>query len=177
MWNFLSRKLPLAYNCWHCRMMSLSSLPLLHSTSRGTRWGEIISDTDTVTVCLICMKYRIIILIIIIKRLGEILLSYMANTSHTHALTQCRCIFHHSTSWPVLLVDDVVSRPITPEIHLLSLTIFTQEALATRICMNLSVSYPNWYELKWYACANYLWMKNRICGQRCRRNGSCLHLA
>ena len=34
------------------------------------------------SVCLIwnCMKYRIIILIIIIKRLGEILLSYMANT-------------------------------------------------------------------------------------------------
>ena len=39
------------------------------------------------SVCLIwnCMKYRIIILIIIIKRLGEILLSYMANTSHTHS--------------------------------------------------------------------------------------------
>ena len=50
----------------------------------------------------------------------------------------------------ILLVDDVVSsrRPITPKIHLLSLTIFTQEALVTLICMNLSVSYPNWYELK-----------------------------
>ena len=48
----------------------------------------------------------------------------------------------------VLLVDDVVSRPITPEIHLLSLTMFTQEALVTLICMNVSVSYPNWYELK-----------------------------
>ena len=51
----------------------------------------------------------------------------------------------------VLLVDDVVSRPIlaiTPEIHLLSLTIFAQEALVTLICMNLSVSYPNLYELK-----------------------------
>ena len=34
--------------------------------------------------CLICMKYRIIILIIIIKRLGEILLSYIAHTSRTH---------------------------------------------------------------------------------------------
>ena len=31
------------------------------------------------SVCLICMKYRIIILIIIIKRLGEILLSYIAH--------------------------------------------------------------------------------------------------
>ena len=39
------------------------------------------------SVCLICMKYRIIILIIIIKRLGEILLSYIANTSRTHART------------------------------------------------------------------------------------------
>ena len=95
------------------------------------------------------MKYRIIILSIIIKRLGEILLSYMANTSHTHALTQCRCIFHHSTSSVHgTTVDDVVSRPITPEIHLVSLTIFTQDALVTLICMNLSVSYPNWYELK-----------------------------
>ena len=38
------------------------------------------------SVCLICMKYRIIILIIIIKRLGEILLSYIAHTSsRTHA--------------------------------------------------------------------------------------------
>ena len=45
-------------------------------------------------------------------------------------------------------VDDVVSRPVTPEIHLLSLTIFAQEALVTLICMNLSVSYPNLYELK-----------------------------
>ena len=37
------------------------------------------------SVCLICMKYRIIILSIIIKRLGEILLSYIANTSRTHS--------------------------------------------------------------------------------------------
>ena len=102
------------------------------------------------TVCLICMKYRIIILIIIIKRLGEILLSYMANTSHTHARTHPVSMYFPSQHFMVLLavVDDVVSRPITPEIHLLSLTIFTQEALVTLICMNLSVSYPNWYELK-----------------------------
>ena len=122
------------------------------------------------------MKYRIIILIIIIKRLGEILLSYMANTSHTHARTHPVSMYFPSQHFMILLVDDVVSsrRPITPEIHLLSLTIFTQEALVTLICMNLSVSYPNWYELKWYACANYLWVKNRICGQRCSQNGSCL---
>ena len=61
--------------------------------------------------------------------------------ARTHALTQCWCSFHHSTSF---MVDDVVS--ITPEIHLLSLTMFAQEALVTR----------NLYELKWYACANYL---------------------
>ena len=36
--------------------------------------------------CLICVKYRIIILIIIIISLGQILLSYIANTSSTHAL-------------------------------------------------------------------------------------------
>ena len=108
----------------------------------------------TVSVCLICMKYRIIILIIIIKRLGEILLSYKANTSHTHTRTHPVSMYfpsqHFMVLLPVLLVDDVVSdsMPITPEIHLLSFTIFTQEALVTLICMNLSVSYPNWYELK-----------------------------
>ena len=36
------------------------------------------------SVCVICMKYRIIILIIIIISLGKILLSYIANTSRTH---------------------------------------------------------------------------------------------
>ena len=35
------------------------------------------------SVCLICVKYRIIILIIIIISLGQILLSYIANTSRT----------------------------------------------------------------------------------------------
>ena len=37
--------------------------------------------------CVICMKYRIIILIIIIISLGQILLSYIANTSCMHAHT------------------------------------------------------------------------------------------
>ena len=41
-------------------------------------------------VCLICMKYRIIILIIIIISLGQILLSYIANTSRTHACQRTR---------------------------------------------------------------------------------------
>ena len=40
--------------------------------------------------CLICMKYRILILIIIIISLGEILLSYIANTSRTQALAHAR---------------------------------------------------------------------------------------
>ena len=35
--------------------------------------------------CLICMTYWMIILIIIIISLGEILLSYIANTSRTHS--------------------------------------------------------------------------------------------
>ena len=37
--------------------------------------------------CVICMKYKIIILIIIIISLGQILLSYIANTSRMHAMT------------------------------------------------------------------------------------------
>ena len=71
------------------------------------------------SVCLICMKYRIIILIIIIKRPGEILLSYIANTSRTHSRTH-----------PVLMYPS--QHFIIDEIHLLSLTIFAQEALVTR---------------------------------------------
>ena len=39
------------------------------------------------SVCLICLKYRIIILIIIIISLGQILLSYIENTPRTHACT------------------------------------------------------------------------------------------
>ena len=39
---------------------------------------------------LICMKYKIIFLIIIIISLGQILLSYIANTSRTHARTDAR---------------------------------------------------------------------------------------
>ena len=42
------------------------------------------------SVCLICMKYRIIFLIIIIISLGQILLSYIANTSRTHARMYAR---------------------------------------------------------------------------------------
>ena len=60
------------------------------------------------TVCLICMKYWIIILIIIIKRLGEILLLYIANTSRTHARMHARthASTHartHSLTHPVLM--------------------------------------------------------------------------
>ena len=40
--------------------------------------------------CLICMKYRIIILIIIIISLEQILSSYIANKSRTHACTDVR---------------------------------------------------------------------------------------
>ena len=61
------------------------------------------------SVCLICMKYRIIILIIIIKRLGEILLSYMANTAHTHARTHPVSMYFPSQHFMVLLVDDALS--------------------------------------------------------------------
>ena len=42
------------------------------------------------SVCLICMKYRILFLIIIIISLGQILLSYIANTSRMHARTHGR---------------------------------------------------------------------------------------
>ena len=45
--------------------------------------------------CLICMKYRIIIIIII--SLGKISLSYIANTSRMHACTHARTRTHAHT--------------------------------------------------------------------------------
>ena len=49
------------------------------------------------SVCLICMKYRIICVIIIMSSLGQILLSYMANTSRTHAHACARTRAHRYT--------------------------------------------------------------------------------
>ena len=46
------------------------------------------------SVCLICMKYKLIILIIIIISLVQILLSYIANTSRMHACTHARMHAH-----------------------------------------------------------------------------------
>ena len=50
------------------------------------------------SVSLICMKYRMIILIINIISLGQILLSYIANTSRTHACTRVRTHAHPPTA-------------------------------------------------------------------------------
>ena len=48
-------------------------------------------------VCLICVRYRIIILIIIIISLGQILLSYIENTSRTHARARTHIYTRAST--------------------------------------------------------------------------------
>ena len=80
-----------------------SSIPVPETKfkgSEGERLGQLVVTPEVVvskinntsrvpvggksSVCLICMKYRIIILIIIIKRLGKILFSYIAHTSRTH---------------------------------------------------------------------------------------------
>ena len=50
------------------------------------------------SVCLICLKYRIIILIINIISLGQILLSYIANTSRPHARVRMHMHAHTHTS-------------------------------------------------------------------------------
>ena len=73
-------------------MFSVSDLYDLQLTS----WVPIEGKSS---VCLICMKYRIInyyILVIIIMSLGEILLSYNANTSRMHARTHART---HASSY------------------------------------------------------------------------------
>ena len=67
----------------HCTAFQLANKPHLYFTVDGKS-----------SVCLICMKYRIIFLIIIIISLGQILLSYIANTSRTHEWTHahaCAC--------------------------------------------------------------------------------------
>ena len=55
-------------------------LPALKHTSRVPVEGKS-------SVCLICEKYRILFVIIFIISLGQILLSYIGNTSRTHART------------------------------------------------------------------------------------------
>ena len=69
--------MPVSVCAWMCACMYVCLHTVLH-TLAGVPVGWKSS------VCLICMKYRIIILIIIIKRPGEILLSYIANTSRIH---------------------------------------------------------------------------------------------
>ena len=64
----------------HSFQGTLSSLAHIIDTSRVPIEGKS-------SVCLICMKYRIIFLIIIIS-LGQILLSYIANTSRTYGQTR-----------------------------------------------------------------------------------------
>ena len=67
------------------------------------------------SVCLICMKYRIIILIMIILSLGKISLSYIANTSRTHARTHARAHSRTQTPPPPRPSMFAVSvRPISP---------------------------------------------------------------
>ena len=67
--------------------------PILYRVN-GTNWVPVEGKSS---VCVICMEYRIIVLIIIIISLGEISLSYIANTTRTHTQTPthrrsgCRC--------------------------------------------------------------------------------------
>ena len=59
--------------------------------------------------CLISMKYRIIILIIIIISPGQISLSYIANTSRTHAHTWYAHTHTHRRTFRLSLFDGSVA--------------------------------------------------------------------
>ena len=140
-WCVAYKKLLGQTEIWTCEWNEWQSIRTVWDISRDDRariaTGSLLTPTDRLkdnysilagvpvggksSVCLICMKYRIIILIIIIKRPGEILLSYIANTSRTHSRTH-----------PVLMYPSHSQHFIIDEIHLLSLTIFAQEALVTR---------------------------------------------
>ena len=63
------------------------------------------------SVCLICMQYRIIILIIIIISLGQVLLSYIANTSRTHAHARTSMREHTHTAVAAVQVSAIRWHP------------------------------------------------------------------
>ena len=62
-------------------VLQASMVPTVHKASNQLLAGYPLRGKSSVSV--ICMKYRI--LIIIIVSVGQILLSYIANTSRTHA--------------------------------------------------------------------------------------------
>ena len=66
------------------------------------------------SVCLICMKYRIFLIIIIIN-LGQILLSYIANTSRTDARTRVKARSAGDNSWSLAIeINTGTGGPVSP---------------------------------------------------------------
>ena len=93
--------------CFRCKRNALRYFNYL-ITRRVPVEGKLSS------VCLICMKYRIIILIIIIISLGQILLSYIANTSCTHACQRTRahaCASTHTAVATAVQVSAIHRHP------------------------------------------------------------------
>ena len=88
-------------------------LQVLYDTSRVPVEGKS-------SVCTICMKYRIIIVIIIIISLGQIILSFMANYI-THACMHAHAHMHTRTPTPVavqvIAVRSVGVRPTMTKIR------------------------------------------------------------
>ena len=82
------------------RKVSVNISVVLRASNKFTGHPRYIRHTSRVhvegksSVCLICMKYWIIILITIIISLGEILFSYIANTSRKHALMHAHTCMH-----------------------------------------------------------------------------------
>ena len=90
---------------------TLSSLAHIIDTSRVPVEGKS-------SVCLICMKYRIIFLIIIIISLGQILLSYIANTSRTYGQTRAHEPAQTRAHVAVSLFDGSVPAKLAIEINI-----------------------------------------------------------
>ena len=81
------------HSCWVVVLGCFHIVPLL-CHFMDTSWVPVEGKSS---VRLICMKYRIIILIIIIISLGEILLLYIANISCTHSRTLACAYMHAGT--------------------------------------------------------------------------------
>ena len=92
---------------WHCSKALFVFIETVHHCFTELVRTSRVPVEGKSSVCLIFMKYRIIILIIIITSLGHILLS-IANTSCTHAHTRMRTDTHTAVAFRSSLFDGSV---------------------------------------------------------------------
>ena len=107
---------PHIHICIHLARLNYASPPAIFILNTRS-WIVIIRPTNRVlvegksSVCVICMKYRILFVIIIIISLGQTIISYMTNTSRAHAgmHTHTHTNTHAHMNTPTAIVGLVVA--------------------------------------------------------------------